>query len=242
MKAVRRGDEITLSGPPRHTAVVVPIDLSAERIVPISISVANQPAIYRAVVRAFGSGKSEILLRLPGDTPPGKYTGEGTVGGKTRAIVVEVEPDMRLRVQPKQTLVSVAASSRVEFSLSVLNGGNVPFDVPKSGVLDLDDAAGQDLALGRTLRASLSRGERRVDRYFEELREGHAGEARVTVRNGAGRLEPGDSRELTCVLDVPAVAKEGRLYVGAWQIGNVAHVIVAEIRTGTQTRNGRTKQ
>lgn len=241
MRAARSGGLITLSGPPRNMTVVVPLDASGDRVVPISVSVAGQPTIYRASVRSFGAGRSELRLRLPADTPPGTYNGEGTVGGKQFGIVVEVEPVLRIRVQPKQTLVSVAASSSVEFAFTVLNGGNVLFDVPRTDAFDLDDDVGQDRALGRTLRASLSQGERRVDRFFDELRESHGGEARVVVKDGAGRLAPGEARELTCVLDVPATVLEGRSYVGAWQLWNGAHIIVAEILTSGRPRNGRAK-
>lgn len=241
MTSARYGEEITLSGPPRNMTVVVPFDSSADKVVPISVSVAGQSTIYRAVVRAFGRGQSEIRLQLPGDTAPGIYSGEGTIGGKQRGILVDVEPVMRIRVQPRQTIVSAAASSSVEFGITLLNSGNVAFDVPKTDVFDFDDAVGQDRALGRSLRAPLSEGERRVDRFFDELQQSHGGEARVAVQKGAGRLEPGESRELMCLLDVPASAQEGRSYLGAWQLGNAAHVIVADILTSARPKNGRAK-
>lgn len=241
MSATRARGEITLSGPPRNMSVVVPLDAAMDGMVPISITVAGHPAIYRALVRPFGSDRSEIRLRLPGDTPPGTYAGESSIGGKPRGIVVEVEPVMRIRVQPKQTVVAAAASAKVEFGVTVLNGGNLPFDVPKSDAFDFDDEAGQDRALGRALRAKLTATERRVDRFFDELKEDHGGEAQVVVKGGAGRLVPGESRELACVLEVPATVQQGRRYVGTWQLGNGAHVIVAEIRTSGPLKRGRRK-
>jgi hypothetical protein len=125
-----------------------------------------------------------------------------------------------------------------------MNSGNVPFDVPKSDVFDLDDAVGQERALGKTLRAPLAKGERRVDLLFDELAVNHGGEAHVAVRSGAGRLAPGESRQLTCLLDVPATAKEGRSYTGPWRLGNTAHVIVADIMTSTRpsTKLAKTKK
>lgn len=239
MRPARHGEAITLSGQPRNMSVVLPLDVSGGTVVPISVSVAGQPTIYRAIVRPVGKDRGELRLRLPDDTPPGLYSGEGTIGGEQRGIMLEVEPVVRIRVQPKQTIVTAEPSSRVEFGLTVVNGGNVPFDVPKTVVFDLDDAVGQDGALGRSLRAPLSPGERRVDRFFDELRESHGGEARVTVRSGAGPLEPGESRELMCLLDVPATAQEGRSYLGAWQLGNAAHVIVADIMTSPRPKNGK---
>ena len=235
------GDAITLSGPPHNTAAVVPHDLSRDKVVPVSISVAGQSTIYRAVVRSFGSDGGEMRLRLPRDTPPGTYKGESTIGGKQLGIVVEVEPVMRIRVLPKQTVLEAAASSSVEFGLTVRNAGNVPFDVPKGDVLDFDDAVEQERALGRSLRAPLKQGESRVDRFFDELRASHGGEARVTVKSGAGRLAPGESRELACVLDVPGAVQPGRTYAGTWQFGNTGHVILAEIIATGRPKNGRTQ-
>ena len=130
----------------------------------------------------------------------------------------------------------------MEFHVTAVNDGNVPFDVPAADVFDLDDTVRQERALGRTLRAPLAQGEQRVDRFFAELRDAHGGEAHVVVRRGAGRLAPGESRELTCILDVPAMAKEGHSYVGPWLLGNTAHVIVAEITTNAPTDTGRTSR
>ena len=239
--STRYGEEITLGGPPRHITGIVPLVVSRGTVVPISISVGGQSTIYRAVVRPTGKERSELRLRLPAETPPGVYSGEGTIEGRPQRIMIVVEPVIRIQVQPKQTNVTAAATSSVEFGLTVMNSGNVPFDVPKTDVFDFDDSLGQDRALGRTLRAPLSQGERRIDRYFEELRESHGGEARVAVRSGAGRLEPGESRELTCLLDVPASARAGHSYLGPWQLGNAAHVIVADITSGARPDNGRTK-
>ena len=233
------GKEIALSGPPRNVTGVVPFDVSKSTVVPISISVGGESTVYRAVVRPAARGTGEIRLRLPVDTPPGVYGGESTIDGEPRRVTIAIESVMRIRVQPRQTTLTATATSTVEFGLTVMNSGNVPFDVPKADVFDLDDAIGQDRALGKTLRAPLAKGERRVDLLFDELAVNHGGEARVSVRSGAGRLAAGESRELTCLLDVPATAKEGRSYAGAWRLGNTAHVIVADIMTRAPTKGSK---
>jgi len=160
MTAAGGDGEITLSGPPRNASAIVPLDAPGRVVVPIRIALAGQPAIYRAHVRPFGHGTSEIRLRLPDETPPGTYTGQGPLGGRQRGIVVEIEPVLRLRVQPKRTSLAVEAGSRTGFGITIVNGGNVPFDVPRVSVFDFDDAEGQDRALGRALRATLAEGER----------------------------------------------------------------------------------
>ena len=238
MKLAHGGNAITLAGPPGNMAAVTPLAVAARTIIPVTIRIAGQPAIQRASVRPFGNGRSEIRLRLPLDTPPGTYDAEGVLDGKPLRMVVEVEPVIRIRVHPRQTRVSAAPHARVEFGLSIVNSGNVPFVVPKSDAFDLDDTAGQDRALGRSLRAADAPGERRADQLFEELRQSHGGEARVAVLRGPGRIEPGETGELACVLDVPDMAKAEHSYLGAWQLGNAGHVIVVDVTGSTTRGNG----
>ena len=241
MPPARGAKKFTLAGPPRNTTAVarLGVDAPAKAILPVTLKLAGQPAVFSALIKPFGEGTVEIRLRLPRQTPPGTYTGEAPIGGKQRPIVVEVESVTRLRMHPEQTLLSAEAGSKAEFRVTLVNRGNVPIDIPKAGAFDLDDDEGQDRALGRTLRAALREGERRVDRLFEEVRESHGGEARVTVRTGAGRLDPGDSCGLTCVLDVPATVQAGRSYLGVWEIANANHVIVVGVAKGSPPNNGR---
>lgn len=242
MTAPRTQGAITFTGRPGNLAALVPADLVTERIVPISVSVAGKPTIYRAIARAFGSNQSEIRLRLPDDTPPGTYQGEGTLGGKPRGVLVEVDSIVKVRVNPAETVIAAAPAARVDFTITVQNAGNVPLDIPKLDTFDLDDEDGQDRALGRSLRGSETDGKRGVDRYFDELRNSHGGEARVLLKDGAGRLAPGESRSLTCILEVPDIAQEGHTYVGAWPIGDSHHVIVCDIAaTVRRPKTRRTK-
>lgn len=234
MNAVRLGNELTLAGPPRNVSAIVAIDVARTSIVPIALKIGDQPSIYRAVLRSIVSGSSEIRLRLPDDMPAGSYNGEATIQGKPHPVIVEVEPALRVRVQPRQTAITAEAASSVDFTLVLMNNGNVIFDIPKAATIDLDDAEGQDRALGRSLRAALGSNERRVDRFFEELRLNHGGEASVAIKRGAGRLPPGEVREIECVLDLPDTVRAGRTYVGAWQLGPSAHVIVADIMTSSR--------
>jgi len=109
--------------------------------------------------------------------------------------------------------------------------------------LDLEDGEGQDRALGRALRAELGEGETRVDRFFEELREGYGGVARLAVTHGDAVLEPGRSCELVALLDLPVTVQARHSYSGTWQIGDVAHLIDVEVTKGAQepARRGRRK-
>lgn len=242
MSAVRGGDRIEISGPPRNLKAEIHLEAGGARVMPVELSLPDGPSIQRAYVRARGPGTGEIRLKLPDETPPGTYSGEARVGDSSLQIALNVVPVLRVRVRPGLTPVSAEPGGRAEFTITVSNTGNVPVDVPKQAVLDLDDDRGQDRALGRALRADLGEGERRVDRFFEELRDSHGGEGRVTVLKGAGSLGPGESRELRCQLEVPMTTEPDRSYSGGWGFGNSGHALVVEVlkpAPGTPRTRGR---
>jgi hypothetical protein len=233
MSTVRGALEITLSGPPTNASGLAPFPSSGSSMLPISLKLGDQLTVFNAAIRPFGQATSQIRLRLPPETPPGSYSGAGTIDGKPVGFAVVVEPVVRVRIHPKRTSLSVAAGSRTEFVITVMNAGNVPLDVPKSNPLDLDDAEGQDRSLGRALRATLKQGESRVERFFEEMRLKHGGEAQVTILQGAGGLAAGASADLTCLLEIPAAVQAGASYLGAWQLGNAAHVLALDVTKGS---------
>ncbi len=239
MSANPPGEAITLSGPPRHVTGIIPIEVARSTVLPVSVMHGGQATIYRAVLRPIGIGNAELRLRLPEHFASGRYSGEVTLDGKPHAMRIDVEAVPRLRIDPRQTVVTAEPASSVPFTVTVTNTGNVAFEIAKVDTLDLDDVAGQDRALGRTLRAPLNDNERRVDRLFEELRQVHGGEGRVTVRSGAGPLAPGESRVLSCVFDVPDSSQSGRSYVGAWELGSAAHLIVADIMVSERPTKAR---
>ena len=237
MKTAGAGEEIVLSGPPGKASALVRL-APGDRVVPITMKLADGPAIHRAYVRPFGENASEIRLRLPRGTPAGTYRGLAVLDGAEREVVVVVEAVPRISIAPRRSSFTTRAGARVEFDLDVANDGNVAIDVPKAASFDLDTTEGHDRALGRALRATLPPGERRVDRFFEEMRESHGGLAHVTVVAGAGPIEPGASRELKCVLDIPAAVKVGHSYLGAWQIANAGHVVVIDVVNGARNGQG----
>lgn len=229
-------------GPPRRASARVPSDAAFGRTVPVVIRMGNELRRLRADVRlpGVGTGAGEVRLHLPPETPPGRYTGHASVDGEDREVVVVVEPLLRLRVRPEQTILEAAPGSRPEFSIEVTNAGNVAWQVPKAAAFDMDASEGQDRALGRALRARLDPGERRVDRFFEELRESHGGEAQVEVVRGAGALEPGATRAVHCRILLPDMMRPGESYEGTWDLDAAMHtIIVAVAGTAPRTR-GRT--
>jgi hypothetical protein len=232
MNPAREEDALTLSGPPRNVSARIRIDAS-ERVVRVAVKLVDGPSVLRAYVRPYGGGDGELRLKLPPATAPGTYRGEAVIGDRKRVLVANVTAEPSVLVAPAQTTVQAASGGRVEFSIHLTNAGNVAFEVPKESPLELDDDVDQGLAFGRALRAELGEGEHRVDRLFDELVESHGGQGRVTVIEGAGPLEPGQSRGLRCGLDVPERARPGRTYTGGWEPAWAGHLLVLEVVNGS---------
>jgi hypothetical protein len=240
MKAGTTHEPLMFAGPPRRAAARVPADASFGRAVAVLLRIGDELTRHRADVRRSGEAASEVRLHLPPETPPGRYTGHALVDDEQRQVVVVVEPHSRLRVRPEETRITAAAGSRVEFSVELTNAGNVKFDVPKGAAFDLDASEGRDRALGRALRAELEQDERRVDRFFEELRDLHGGEARMEVVRGAGPLEPGETRTLDCRILLPDMMQTGTSYQGTWDLDTAMHTIIIEAAGLALRTRGRT--
>ncbi|MEZ4416098.1 MAG: hypothetical protein R3E10_10085 [Gemmatimonadota bacterium] len=226
---------VRLSGPPDRLSALVAVESTRSRVFPVRLRLNKDASIARLRLRPVAPGMSEARLRLPADTAPGHYSGEGEVQQEHWSIELDVEAREHLSVHPRRTHVRGAPGERVEFRLTIINDGNVPQTLPEAAAFDLDDAEGQDRALGRTLRAELSEGEKRVDRLFEELRATHGGEARITVKGG-GPLQPGESGEIECLLDLPTGVREGHTYLGGWRLGAAHPLVVVDVTPASGPR------
>ncbi len=83
MKAVREGETLTLSGPPRNVTATVQLDDASQRVVRVAVKLADGPSVLRAYVRPYGGGMGELRLKLPPATSPGTYRGEAVIGERT---------------------------------------------------------------------------------------------------------------------------------------------------------------
>lgn len=188
-------------------------------------------------VSALGNvGVCRLHLRLPRNTPPGTYRGTVEIDEQTQPLVVEVEPRKRISIFPKRTTIRGKAGERVEFSLTLLNLGNVPLDVPKVSGFGLYHKKGLDLAVGSAFHKNLDKGERRIDSFMEALQDGYGGVVTLKLREGAGTLETGDSRDVTAVLQIPSQAVPGNEYWGLWSMYDYNYKIEIEVLPDDQKK------
>lgn len=234
-RGVHDGGVIRFAGTPRNLRAQLPVGVERASTVPVALTIDGNVRIHSAVWRARSSSTSELVLRLPAATGAGEYKGEATIDGRQQAVVVGIGAQPGLTSFPDRTVLSTTAGARETFTLTVVNTGNVSVMLPADATIDLDDDDAQDHALGRSLRAELLANERRVDRFFEELRMAHGGAAHIAVTRGSGELLPGESRNLLCVLDVPKTLGPGRQYGGAWELGVMSHEIVLNARGSDQS-------
>jgi len=174
-------------------------------------------------------GVSRLHLELPKTMPPGTYRGSVAIEDQTQALIVEVEPRRRIRIYPKRSLISSKAGKRVELCLTLINMGNVTLTIPKVSGFGLYHKQGMDHAVGSAFQKKLDKDERRIDGFMEALQEGYGGIVTLKVREGAGAIDPGDSRDLTIDFQVPSEAIQGNEYWGIWSLYDYNYKIEIEV-------------
>jgi hypothetical protein len=164
---------------------------------------------------------AQLRVRLAPSTPPGRYEGEATVGGKTVPVVIEVEPAPRVRAAPARFAVTAepAGSGTVEVELA--NTGNVPVEIPARSSFCLFDGGGIDHAVWAALTAEPPEGKGRMDLLLDDLATSHGGLVDVRVRAGAGALAPGERRTCQVELGWSDRLRPGRTYAGSWEVGGL---------------------
>jgi len=167
--------------------------------------------------------ESWLRLSLPTTTPPGAYRGTIQVGDQEHVATFEVEPRLNLRMVPGSLLLQGRPGARVTAQLTLVNRGNIAFEVKRVHAFGVSELDGLERAFGQTFRAKLPAGERLIDRFANALAESHGGLVRVRIAKGAGNLAPGDARELEAVFKLPDRMRSGRAYAGTWPLGYVRY-------------------
>jgi hypothetical protein len=176
--------------------------------------------------------ESWIRLSLPTTTPPGAYRGTIQVGEQKHVATFEVEPRLNLRLIPDILVLSGRPGARVTAQLTLVNSGNVAFEVRRAYALGVSDVDGLERAFGETFRAKVPAGERLIDHFANKLAEGHGGLVRVQIAKGAGSLAPAESRQLEAVFKLPDRMRPGRIYAGTWPLEHVRYGVQIETTNG----------
>jgi hypothetical protein len=176
--------------------------------------------------------ESWIRLSLPTTTPPGAYRGTIQVGDQKHAATFEVESRIRLRLIPGSLLLRGRPGARVTARLTLVNSGNVAFEVKRVHAFGVSEIDGLERAFGETFRAKVPAGERLIDHFANKLAEAHGGLVRVQIAKGVGGLAPADSRQLEAVFKLPDRMRPGRNYAGTWPLDNVRYGVQIDTTNG----------
>lgn len=172
-------------------------------------------------VSASAAGDRDVLRTfVPRATAPGRYEGTVTVDGVERTAIFQVEPEPFLRIVPDRLQLSAAAGERLTRRLTILNLGNVAVEVRGAYAFGLFDVGGVERAVARTIGGEGGEGGegRSADRFVGMLADEHGGMVRVRVEEGAGNVEPGETRDLTVAFHLPDRLRAGHTYWGTWPI------------------------
>lgn len=239
MASVTRNDDgIRVRGKPPNLSAALPLTSSQVQAISVSLDTPSKSAIKHAfkstqplirVTPESDAGISRLHLRLPRTTPPGTYSGTVKIEEHDQPIVIEVEPRKRISFSPKQTTICCKSGERIELCFTMINMGNVPLTIPKVSGFGLYQKQGMDHAVGAAFHKQLSEGERRIDSFMEALHDGYGGVVKLKIQEGAGILDPGDSREVTVVLQIPSQTVPGNEYWGLWSIYDYNYKIEIEL-------------
>ena len=170
VKAVKRGETVHIRGTPPNLSSVLRLSQPVPGPVPVSLDLpkkALEVAPLSALVSPLGDdGVTCIHLQLPRTTPPGTYRGTLEIEAQRKLLVVEVEPRTRIRILPKRATIQSQPGKRAELKLTLINLGNVTFEVPKASGFGLYHKEGVDLAIGSAFLTELGENERRIDQAW----------------------------------------------------------------------------
>lgn len=240
VRATRSDGVIHIRGTPPNLFAALRLTASQAQAISVSLDTPSTiikkafelapPAVHASPVGDMGDASvTRLHLRLPKTTPPGTYHGTMKIEDQTQPIVVEVEPRKRISIFPKRATVCRKAGERAELYLTLINLGNVPLTIPKVSGFGLYNKKGVDLAVGGAFQKKLDKDERRIDSFMEALQDGYGGIVKLKVREGAGTLEPGDSRDVTVDFQVPSQVVPGNEYWGLWSMYDYNYKIEIEV-------------
>ena len=113
-------EPLRLRGTPGQLTGFVPLPQLSEVPLPVDLEFANiaQPEVTLQETE----GAARLTLSLAHTTPPGTYEGKVRVGDQEHPLILEVEPRVRLRVDPRRLHFEAAPGATREADLLVTNG------------------------------------------------------------------------------------------------------------------------
>jgi hypothetical protein len=186
-----------------------------------------------------GPAATRLLLSLPETTPPGSYTGSVQLMEQRHPVTVDVHPQTNLMVTPPYLKLRAAAGAEVDVELTLLNAGNVDFEVARVHAFNLLQLDSFEDAVHAALRHDPAPGQGRLDRFLDELAARHGGLVRVAIEEGVGTIAPAESRRLRARLHLPGELAPGATYSSTWRLGNLNLSVEVLVESAVKTPSAR---
>jgi hypothetical protein len=212
------GSPVTFRGPPHRLTSIVALPDGTDALGEPK-ALLEGAEIRGLAVRPLtreGLNVGKVTLRLPKSTPPGSYAGSVEIGGRTLPVAVEVEPRPKVEVSPSRLVLEVEPGAEVTVDVTLLNIGNVPFDVPAASTFCVFDGSGVDHAFWVAFVTDPPEGKERIDLLLDDLAESHGGLVEVRARASERTVAPGESRNVQVTLRFSDRIRPGHAYAGSW--------------------------
>lgn len=219
---------LTFRGPPHRLRSLVTLpETTGERFTPEVqlVGAEVERSSFRPRTRE-GIAMGQIRIRLPESTPPGTYRGSVAIAGEEVPFVAEVEPRPNVAVDPSNLSLEVEPGAEAAADVTILNRGNVPFELPAASQFCIFDDSGVDHAFWLALGSDPPEGRKRIDVLLDDLAGSHGGLVEVSARAPKGTIAPGKAGEARVAMRFSDRLRPGRTYAGSWDADGL-HLSVA---------------
>lgn len=182
----------------------------------------------RALTASAGAAHTRVRLILAPDTPPGAYSGTVHAPLGDMPAVIVVRDRAHLTVVPSSLRITATPGGELSQQLTVANAGNVPCTISRTFGFGLFATDGLDRAVGAGLIAN-STGLDRLATIADSAAAGHGGLVRLVIRDGAGVINPGESRQLAAEMHFSSRLEPGRQYFATWRLHDLCVAISVEV-------------
>lgn len=223
---------IRFEGPPTGVTALVGVPANQRRGITVDVVLPGMDSAQpvRALTAQAGETHTHVRLVLAASTPPGIYDAVvHTPGGDISAEAL-VQERPHLTLTPRGLRMTVPPGGEASQQLVVFNAGNTPCQIGRTYGFGLFESQGLDRAVGTGLQADVG-GLDRLAAMTDSLADSHGGLVRMTVRKGAGVLNPGEARQLVTALRFSGRLKPGLQYSATWRLHDLrtaVHVNVVE--------------
>lgn len=182
----------------------------------------------RTLTAPVGEAHIRVQLVLAASTPPGAYDATVHTSQGDIPAVVLVKERLHLMLVPSIVRITAPPGGEVEQHLTVFNAGNVACAITENYVFGLFESEGLESAVAAGLMAERG-GLERVAEMADSAAGSHGGLVRVTVRDGAGILDPGAARAVVTRFRFAGRLKPGRQYFATWRLHDLRTAVFVDV-------------